>query len=56
MELIHICERDISIRTFLQIHEEKFSLENSALKQKTFRIVKEQHDVVGHRAINRRYL
>jgi hypothetical protein len=40
MELIlHICERDIS-----KSKSKNLSLENLALKQKTFRIVKEQHD------------
>jgi hypothetical protein len=43
MELIHhICERDISNSKI----EEQFRFENLAPKQKTFRIVKEQHDVI----------
>ena len=51
MELIHhICERDISNSKI----EEQFRFEKLAPKQKTFRIVKEQHDVVGHHAITRR--
>ena len=40
MELIHIANATFSNRN------RNISLENSALKQKTFRIVKEQHDVV----------
>ena len=42
MELIHIANATFSK---LKI-EEQFRFENSASKQKTFRIFKEQHDVM----------
>ena len=56
MELIHhICERDIS-NSKSKINKDQFRFEKLAPKQKTFRIFKEQHDVVRHHAINRIYL